>query len=144
MSISITSVWARWRRLCVHGVDFYPTWYFCLEKGSADREIKRIQQDRKLRTCSMSWIGLELKLSLSCCPCCRTFGYCKTLGVSWIAGERVTSQKKKKGFLPKGLLDGSTGADVPVHTMNAYSMRSGGMDRPSGKDRALCIVYEAS
>ena len=25
MSISITSVWARWGRLCIHGVDFYPT-----------------------------------------------------------------------------------------------------------------------
>ena len=25
MSISISSVWARWRRLCVHGVIFYPT-----------------------------------------------------------------------------------------------------------------------
>jgi hypothetical protein len=63
------------------------------------------------------------------------------LGVSWIAGERVTSQK---GFLPKGLLDGSIGADVPLHTMKAYSMQSGGMDRPFAEDRALCIVYEAS
>jgi len=58
-----------------------------------------------------------------------------------MVGEWVTSQK---GFLPKRLLDGSTSADVPLHTMNAYSMRSGGMDRPSAKDRALCIVYETS
>lgn len=58
-----------------------------------------------------------------------------------MAGERVTSHKR---FLPKGLLDGSTGADVPVHTMKAYNMRSGGMDRPSAKDRALCIVYKVS
>ena len=47
-------------------------------------------------------------------------------------------------FPEKGLLDGSTGADVPVHTMKACSMWSGGMDRPSAKDRVLCIVYEAS
>ena len=43
-----------------------------------------------------------------------------------------------------GLLDGSIGADIPMHTMKACSVRSGGMDRPSAKDRALCIFYEAS
>ena len=50
------------------------------------------------------------------------------------------------GQLPKkkGLLDGSTGANIAVHTMKTYSMRSGDMDRPSAKDRALCIVHEAS